>query len=118
MAHEDWTHHNGTNALDLLSERESSQINKLPVRADLLADDEYLAHANATVRRRGGRPLRPQVVELDHLLERRPVRRRERDREEARDEPGPRRGLPPQGGIALPLLGLERIGGVVNRLPE
>ena len=31
MAHEDWTHHNGTNALDLLSEHGSSQINKLPV---------------------------------------------------------------------------------------
>jgi hypothetical protein len=31
MAHEDWTHYNGTNALDLLSERGSSQINKLPV---------------------------------------------------------------------------------------
>ena len=77
----------------------------------------------ATSRPRG-MPPRPGrgstcAVELQHLLERRPVGRREADGQQARrHEAGGRRGLAPQTGFRLALLRGERVGRVVNDLPE
>src|SRR5919106_1312477 len=58
------------------------------------------------------------ALELEHLLEGRAVRRRERVRQQSWDEAGASRRLEPLRRVRLTELGREAVGGLVNRGPE